>query len=366
LIEGFATEAHQQEFSAIGQLYHGLKVLIPDGTLCLVPRTTETIEVFGLGGGKGGDAYYPQARIVGFYELSTGTFEHLSMNHYKVAERAFMLEHAKSNTTPTLYMTDAGYYGIGMIAITNICCSHDVLMRSKSQSAMEKKFRKSRERSSIHEITITDVHLKTYPEFKPLKGQTIKVRLIRTRGTSKLKSMILITTLLDEEKYSWQELSMLYLQRYKIELAFRHLKTKICIEKIIKIKLNRIMQLIHSAVLLFNLSAMLRNAVKKPSLMPEKKGVKVYCLELCTEFVDSLFAAIIRVNADIMKTLCSCMKSIEACYSILRPWRTRERICRRPPSAFTKQKTSEKNRELQKANDLKPEYEILGHEYDML
>jgi hypothetical protein len=156
------------------------------------------------------------------------------------------------------------------------------------------------------------------------------------------------------------------LQRYKVELAIRHLKSKICIEKIKKIKLSRIMQLLHSAVLLFNMSAMLRNVVKRPSLMPERKGAKVYCLELCSDFIDLVFVSTINPGDEMEDLLNRCVKAIASCYSINKPWRTCPRICQFPSSVFTRQKTSAKNEEHQKVKFLKPEYEILGNEYGML
>lgn len=364
--ETLVGESHRLEFSDHGEKYHGMKILVPDGTLCIVPRTQETIEKFGVGSGSTGDAYYPQARCVGFYELSTGTFEEFKFAHYKTPERMLMLEHVQANSVASLYMGDAGYNGIGLIAISNICFGQNVLIRSKEQSVLEKEFRKSRKKSAIYTITVTNVHLRNYPQFAHLKGREISIRMIRTKGTSKLRSMILVTTLLDEKEYKWQELSKLYLQRYKVELAFRHLKSKINIEKIKKIKLNRIMQLLHSAVLLFNLSSMLRNTVRSPSIMQERKGTKVYCLELCTEFVDLWFSAAMKTNENIQSMLELCLKSIEDCYSINRPWRTSPRICQFPASVFTRQKTSAKNTELQKVGFLKPEYEVLGNEYGML
>lgn len=365
-VETLVNDSHQSEFSEFGESFHGLKVIIPDGTLCIVPRVPETIKKFGLGSGSTGDAYYPQARAVGFYEPTTGTFEQFRFGHYKTPERSFMLDHAKENSAPTLYMADAGFNGTGHIAIVKNCYGHDVLARSKEQSNLEKKFRKSGKRSATYEIKITNVHLRNHPEFKHLLGETVKLRFVKTRGTTKLRSMILITTLLDEEAYPWEELSKLYLQRYKVELAIRHLKSKICIEKIKKIKLSRIMQLLHSAVLLFNMSAMLRNVVKRPSLMPERKGAKVYCLELCSDFIDLVFVATINPGDEMEDLLNRCVKAIASCYSINKPWRTCPRICQFPSSVFTRQKTSAKNEEHQKVKFLKPEYEILGNEYGML
>ena len=49
-----------------------------------------------------------------------------------------------------------------------------------------------------------------------LVGTKFKVRLVRTIGTSKLRSRVLITTLLDEKLYKWFDLVRLYLQRWRI------------------------------------------------------------------------------------------------------------------------------------------------------
>jgi hypothetical protein len=348
------------------ELYHGLRVTIVDGTHIIVPRTKETIVEFGLGSGSVGDAHYPQTQSVGFLNLSTGLFECFSSENIKTPERQFMQAHAKENNTPTLYLGDAGYNGMAHIAIM-LFYNQDILMQLKMGTALAKEFsKKSKRRTQIFEITITDVHLRSYPEFKHLKGQTIKIRLVRTRGTTKLKSQILLTTLLDEKIFGWEELSKLYLQRYKVELAFRHLKSVIGIEKIQKEKIERIKQLLSAAVLLFNISVMLRNTIKQNSILPELKGTKVYCLQLTTDLIPKLFETYITSKNKLIETMENCIKAIKSCFSLNRPWRTTARICQFPCSTFTRQKTSRKNLELSKVVYLKPEYTILGCEYGML
>ena len=192
------------------------------------------------------------------------------------------------------------------------------------------------------------------------------MRLIRTRGTSKLKSQLLITTLLDQKRFTWKELALLYLQRYKIELAFRQLKSRIGIERIQKQKLRRIEQLLQAGVLLFNISVMFRNAVKLNSLLPEKAGIKVYCLELATSLVSILAQAYFQGKSKMAEMADRCLRALKSCYSINRPWRVTARICQFPASTFTRQKLSSKNSERSKVIFLKPEYEILGNEYGML
>ncbi|MEA2013152.1 MAG: IS4 family transposase [Verrucomicrobiota bacterium] len=259
------------------ELFHGLKVTVVDGTHINVQRTEETIETFGLGSGTTGDAHYPQTQTVGFYNLSTGTFEEVISKYINTPERKIMQDHAKKNEIPTLYLADAGYNGMAHIAMIKTLFEQDILMQLKMGTAFAKKFLASKKRSQIFEIKLTKVHLRNYSELSRLQGTMLKIRLIRTRGTTKLRSQLLITTLIDEKQFPWEELALLYLQRYKVELAFRHLKSSIGIEKIKKQKILRIEQLLQAGVLLFNISVILRNVVKQNSLLPKKKGIKVYC-----------------------------------------------------------------------------------------
>ena len=366
-IDNITKKSFDLETKSNEELFHGLRITIVDGTHVIVPRTNETVREFGLGSGSEGDAYYPQTQSVGFLNLSTGLFECFISENIKTPERKFMQDHAEENNIPTLYLADAGYNGMAHIAIMKTVHNQDILMQLKMGTAFAKEFCKnSKRRSRIFEITITNVHLKNYPEFKYLKGQTIKVRLVRTRGTNKLKSQIIITTLLDENKFGWEELSKLYLQRYKVELAFRHLKSVIGIEKIQKVKIERIKQLISSAILLFNISVMLRNTIKQNSILPEQKGTKVYCLQLATDLIPKLLEEYINCKDKLIETLKNCTRALKSSFSLNRPWRVTARICQFPASTFTKQKSSRKNSERSKVIFIRPEYIILGCEYGML
>jgi hypothetical protein len=356
IIQQQLTKSHQMEYEANGQLFRGLKILIPDGTKISMPNTEETKLKYGEGQG-----HYVQSQALGFYDLSTGTFEEFRFEHCNTSERFIVRQHMISNTSQTLYLADAGYNGMAFIAIS-IQEGHKLLMQLKN-CALAKKFLKTKNRSITIEIKLTKSHLSNYPDHQYLLGQSIKVRLIRTRGTSKLKSQVLITTLVDEIIFTWQELTKLYLQRYSIELAFRHLKTKIRIEKIRKQKLQRIEQLLYAAVILYNLSAGLRNRIKSPSILPEKEGVKMHCFTLCIELVHVFCKAAICFSHGIRKKMDQCLKAIKSCWFIYKPWRSEPRICHTPPSDFTVQKGAVMLKEREKSEFLKTEYEILGQRY---
>lgn len=356
IMQQMLAQSHQLEYDANGQLFHGLKVVIPDGTKIAMSSTEETKEKYGEGQG-----HYVQSQALGFYDLSTGTLENFKLEHYRTSERTIVQQHMRSNSTPTLYLSDAGYNGMAFTAIGKLE-GHELLMQLKS-GALAKEFLKTKKRSTVMNTRLTKIHLANYPDHQHLLGTYVTVRLIRTPGTTKLRSQALITTLIDEEIFTWQELTKLYRQRYGIELAFRHLKTKVGIEKIRKKKLHKIEQLVYAAVVLFNLSAALRNRIKKPTLLPQKEGVEMHCFTLCIDLVHVFCCAAIRRMHGIKKKMNACLKAIKNCRFIYKPWRVEPRICNTPPSDFTVQKGAALSKEIETAEFLKVEYKILSQAY---
>jgi hypothetical protein len=174
----------------------------------------------------------------------------------------------------------------------------------------------------------------------------------------------LITTLHDENLFSWQELTKLYRQRYSVELAFRHLKTTIGIEKIRKRNLQRIEQLLFAAIVLYNLSAALRNRIKRPCLLPPKAGIKLHCFTLCIELVHVFLQATLRHGHGLRNRMTLCLRAIKGCRFIYKSWRAESRIGHTPPSKFSVQKGAEIITEKLRAEFLSAEYEILAQQYD--
>lgn len=234
--------------------------MLVDGSKSIVRRNEETIEAYGLGSGSVGEAYYPQVHVGAFLDLVTGTFAEVDIDHGVPSERKIMLTHAAANTEPTLYVGDAGYNGMAHVYLLMQTGQH-LLMQLKMGKLVES-FRRTRKRSTIVKIHLTKAHLRGHPEHLNAVGTEIAVRLIRAKGTTKLPSKILLTTLLDETRYRWLDLAKIYLQRWTIELAFRHLKTSLRAEHIRKEALHRIQQLLLAVFIFFNLCAIIRNRIR--------------------------------------------------------------------------------------------------------
>jgi len=359
-----AVETHRQARSDKDELYNGMRVMLVDGSRCIIPRTEETIAAYGLGSGTTGDAYYPQIYLMGFMDLASGTFADMDFDNGAPHERQLMLEHAEENTEPTLYISDAGYNGMAHIYMVARTGRH-ILMELKMGKLVED-FRKSRKRSAIIEVTLTRVHLLNYPGHGHLAGTKFKVRLVRTIGTNKLRSRVLITTLLEEKLYTWFDLARLYLQRWRIELAFRHLKSQVRIEHIQKKSLLRIRQLLWASIVFYNLAATIRNNLKRPKLFPEKEKIKIFCFSFILNMSKHFLSAAIFPQWGQKMHLQRCMKAMHNCWFLYEPWRIRPKICQFPSSVFTRCKLTQKEEEFRRCEAVKEDMILLGIAYGMI
>ena len=345
LVEKALEQSHLQSRSDTDRRYEGLRVLLVDGTKFIVRRNEATIGAYGLGSGSTGDVHYPQVHVGAFLDLVTGTFADANFEHGRTPERQMLLDHTAGNSEPTLYVSDAGYNGMAFV----------YLFRQTGQELlMELKMGKLAE------------HFRNYPQHKHLAGEDMQVRLIRTRGTSKLRSRVLLTTLLDEDRFRWLDLAKLYLQRWTIELALRHLKSSLRAEHIRKQSPHRIQQLLLAAFILFNLSAIVRNRIKQPDLFPRKRGVRLPCFEFVPELADLFILAAVCPQQGQKREMKRRLKAIRSCCFIYDPWRTRPKICQFPSSAFTLRKSTEKAAEFARCEAIKKDMRLLGMKYGQI
>jgi hypothetical protein len=364
LVRDAAHMTHQYARSPSDSLYEGMRVVVFDGTKVIIPRTQETVLAYGVGSGRTGEAYYPQIHLGGFFDLVTGTFADMNFDHGTPAERQIVIEHARRSAEKNLYICDAGNNGMAHVYLLSQT-GHHLLMDLKMGDLADK-FRKSRRRSQLVSVTLSFVHLKNYPEYAHLVGTTFTVRLIRTHGTTRLRSKVLLTTLLDERRYKWFDLARLYLQRWRIELAFRHLKMRIRIEHIQKEALHRIRQLLWAAVMLYNLSGIIRNHIKCQELFPPKAKLRIHCFAFILELSEPFLLAVIFPRRGQFADLRRRLQAMRNCWFLYEPWRVRPRICQFPPSIFVRQKAAAMQEESQKCEAIRQDMRILGIKYGQI
>ena len=349
----------RQEF---GQDYRGMWVTLCDGTKIIIPRNDETVEAYGLGSGRTGDAYYPQIHAVGFYDLASRTFSHADLTRGVPDERGAVLDHARRpHDHVNLYVSDAGLNGMAFMFILS-GTGHHIMMRQK-MGPLAEMMKDTRKRSMVVEVVLTAAMMANYPEMKSMVGKTMRIRLVRTRGTTRLPSMVLATTLLDEKEYPWEELSLLYLQRKQIEFGFRHLKVVLDIEHVRKERLEKILQCLYAAILLYNLGSILRNRIEPPSLFPNLNGDRKICLEHAIQSVMVFIVAATRKGVYGEGRLRRAMVALSNATFTHHPWRVKPRICQFPASVFTRQKSTKQKEEICKCLYIKNDLVDIGRQY---
>jgi len=239
---------------------------------------------------------------------------------------------------------------------------HHALIRLK-QEELKNMMLACKKRSMIVDVTLTKTHIANTPELESLVGTIIKLRLIRTEGTSKIRCMVLVTTLLDEKLHPWRELQNLYLGRVRIEFGFRHLKKYIRLEEIKKRTIIRTTQLIVAAMIAYNVAAILRNCHRTQSLMPEDDGTSLNCFEYAIECAMELLVAVANGRWKATRRLIKVISSYNSCRFKYKPWRMAPRIRRRPVSEFGCLSKSAKAAEKGKCVDLKEDMKELGRLY---
>jgi hypothetical protein len=368
-----AHEAHllARAQEKVSRLWRGFRVVIDDGTKIIIPRTAETIAAYGLPSGRTGNAYYPQIHAVGFFDLATRTFAAADLSSGKPDERGAALRHAAANTEPTLYVQDAGHNGIAYLFKMSRLPRHAVLITLKmpmdNAAGEVAAFRRSKCRSRLITLTLQKSHVGNYPELEPLIGTSFQVRLLRQPGSSKLRSQILVTTLLDEDAYPRNELVLLHLQRGRIEFGFRHLKTLTCIEHIRKLRLHRILQHIGGVLLAYNLAAILHNAARPPGLFPEREGTPLPAFSAAFHAMKDVvtMAAVGHEAFSAAQWRRTLLPLAQPRYRY-RPFRIRPRLTQFPASVFTRQKTTDRHDELRKTRALAPDLKRLKVFYSLL
>jgi hypothetical protein len=172
--------------------------------------------------------------------------------------------------------------------------------------------------------------------------------------------------LLDEERFRWFDLARIYLQRWTIELAFRHLKSSLRAEHIRKQSLHRIRQLLLAAFILFNIGAIVRNRIRQPELFPAKRGVRLPCFEFVLELADVYVLDMVCPRHGRKTEMKRRLKAIQGCVFLYDPWRTRPKICQFPASVFTRCKSTEKEAEFAKAEAIRRDMRLLGMKYGQI
>jgi Transposase DDE domain len=211
-------------------LWNGRRVTLVDGTTASMPDTEENQKAFPQSKAQGAGLGFPLVRMVAIIALATGVVRDLALGPYQgkdTGETALFRTLWDRLETGEIVVGDryfASFFGVAGLRQRGV----DVLFRMHQRRKFD--FRRGR-RLGIedHVVTWTKpdrpdwMDEETYAQIP----DELKVRELRIKVKQpgfRVDELVLVTTMLDAERYTKEEVATLFLQRWNIELDLRSIK----------------------------------------------------------------------------------------------------------------------------------------------
>ncbi len=211
-------------------LWKGRKVSLVDGTTASMPDTVQNQQAFPQANTQGIGLGFPVVRMVGIISLATGVVRDLALGPYK----------GKETGETALFRTLLDGLEAGEIMLGDRCYASFFMIADLMQRNVDSLFRMHQRRRfdfrrgrrlgvEDHVVTWTKperpewMDEETYAQIP----SEIKVRELRFKVQQpgfRVNELVLVTTMLDAEAYTKEELADLFLQRWNIELDLRSIK----------------------------------------------------------------------------------------------------------------------------------------------
>lgn len=245
--------------------YLGFRLIVVDGSTLQLPESDPIKEKYGVCSNQNSSSTMPMSRISFAYDPLSGLTLDPIISPYTTGERYMLLEHIvnikTTNYAKDLYLTDRGYPSLFHIFFM-IFNNKDFVMRSSTAWIQEvKDVLKSGKNDVIIEINprmLKGANRKEFKKFFPDKCLKTKIQLrvlVIPLSTGELE--ILITSLIDKEKYKYEIFKDLYHIRWSGEENYKFHKVRVEIENFSSILTNGIEQDFHATVFTGNIRAIL-------------------------------------------------------------------------------------------------------------
>lgn len=210
--------------------WKGRRVLLVDGTTASMPDTPENQEAFPQSRSQGIGLGFPLVRMVALIALATGVVDDLALGPYKgkeTGETALFRTLWGRLSADEIVLGDrifGSYFGIAGLSQRGV----DGLVRMHQRRTFD--FRRGC-RLGIEDHIVVWVK-PARPEWMDKESydklpDELKVRELRITVAQpgfRVNELVLVTTMIDGEKYTKEELADLFLQRWNIELDLRSIK----------------------------------------------------------------------------------------------------------------------------------------------
>lgn len=251
------------------KLFNGFRILAVDGSKITLPYTEELKKEFGESKNNTSTVVV-QAKSSVLYDVLNHIVLDSSLENLEKGERELALVHSSQWKKNDLIIYDRGYPSYDF-KYEHIKLGIDYLIRTKTtHSKMVKHFVSSGKKSIITEVFPQEKHSFEGKDYN--KNTGIKVRLVRIDLPSG-EIEILMTSLLDSQKYPANMFKELYFLRWGIETFYDELKNKLKVEYFTGYSKISIQQDFFCAIFISNLQSIIVNDLQE-ELDIKNKGKK--------------------------------------------------------------------------------------------
>lgn len=236
--------------SAPTKTWKGFRLLAVDGSVIQTPNSDALLKHYGK---TNQHSYNPAARVSQLYDVKNELTIDLQVDAHRVGEREQAVKHLNYANANDLIIYDRGYAAVWLFVLhkmKNINYCSRVTLDSHN---LIKEFIKTGKQEETMLFPCTE---KTLRRCRKEKWPTdpIKIRLIRIELPTG-EAEVLMTSLLDQERYPHQCFNKLYQQRWAIEEDYKVLKSRMDIENFSGYSVEAILQDIHAKTLTKNIAA---------------------------------------------------------------------------------------------------------------
>ena len=231
LVDSVYTHWDNKEFN-----FDDMAVVAFDGSQFTLPGSKEIREEFDEETPilKIGGRYFPQALVMTAFDVFRKIPVGRTISHTKGSERTELLKMIHDLVVKTLVVLDRGYYGFEVFNRIMFETPHDFLAKVPMRSSFNEVLDFVSTGETEGEITINPTKsylqkVKTGTAEKVEKLEPITLRIIRTKLGE--EEFVLLTSLLDTEKYSTNSIIKLYQARWEVENYYRDEKMWLMVEE---------------------------------------------------------------------------------------------------------------------------------------
>lgn len=296
--------------------WRGYRLCAIDGTSIRLPNEPDITDHFGVQKGKSNQADCPMGMASVFYDVLNHQVIDSTIQPNNSSEKKCVIEHLKYSDRNTLIIYDRGYPSFWLYAL-HTSLNRKFCMRAKTNQCLTvKAFIESNEKEAVVTYKPNKPSIHTCEE-NSLPTAPIQLRLVRVELPNSVE--VLITNLMDAEKYDVTLFKSLYHKRWGIEENYKLLKQWLEIENFSGKSSLSVKQDFYAKILASNLTALMAMAAQKDVMKNDKYkrlNYKVNLAQATSKMKHKIIRLILHAGTDLKSlietTICYMGKTVEA------------------------------------------------------